>query len=70
MLHNITKTQKYKLDKSLFPFPKSIKSYLKGIKLIEKELNGCVRFFNWECNLRILFDHDEFQIQVDPTLQK
>jgi hypothetical protein len=29
-----------------------------------------VRFFSWECNLRIILELDSFVVEVQPTLEK
>jgi hypothetical protein len=53
-------SQRHPLDRKEFPYIQSVKKFLRGMKIEGGRLNGWVKFFSWECNLRISLDAESF----------
>jgi hypothetical protein len=63
-------SQRHRLDRKEFPYIQSVKKFLRGMKIEGNRLSGWVRFFSWECNLRVSLDAESFLLELEPTLEK
>ena len=61
---------RHRLDRREFPYIQSVRKFLRGTKIEGGRLSGWVRFFSWECNLRISLDAESFLVEVEPTHEK